>query len=42
MTENHIQLALWTLAAAIVIAWIVMVIRTERPQPVPVKREEDR
>ncbi|MET8185707.1 hypothetical protein ABZV15_07905 [Streptomyces sp. NPDC005246] len=42
MSENHIQLVLWGLAAAITIVWIVLVIRTERPQPAPVEREEDR
>ncbi|MGW2932936.1 hypothetical protein ACWDA7_13960 [Streptomyces sp. NPDC001156] len=42
LTWNHAQLALHVLAAAIVIAWIVAFVRNERPQPAPVKREEDR
>lgn len=42
MNANHTQLALWGLAALIVIAWIVMVVRTERPQPVRVEHKEGR
>ncbi|MEU6651300.1 hypothetical protein ABZ904_18105 [Streptomyces sp. NPDC046900] len=39
MNANHIQLALWVLAAAIVIAWIVAFVRNERPQPVRTRKD---
>ncbi|MFE4959290.1 hypothetical protein ACFRCW_36145 [Streptomyces sp. NPDC056653] len=42
MTWNHIQLAFYGLAALIVVAWIVAVIRTERPQPFRGEHKEGR
>lgn len=37
-----VNLGLHAVAALILIAWIVMVLRNERPRPVRTKREEGR